>query len=246
MKRITKIFIYVPLISLALFNLLFITLSLKGPEAFYWQFRQIIQKDFLGMTWIIFFIILVILFLYNFVLKKNLLRFLQLGFFVLLLYFIAFNLVLFPSLNRINHRSLDTFFTLKKDVSLDEALQESYGRYARHIENYLKLNKTLEHKTLIIPPSSALKSDYFFHVLIKPKSIIIKDYDFQLTEEVFKELNKLKVMSYPAFVELRKIREYRKIDASKESNVYYLFTSGMIMIFVPEDIAVQQILITHD
>ncbi len=247
MKNISKIVLYAPLVFLILFNMGFVLSGLKGPgAAFFWHYKRIIRDYFIGLPLFIFLGVIFLVLLYYVVLERDIFQFFKVSFCIFLLFIIAFNISLFPTLNKTPHESLNSYFTLKKSASLNEAANKSWGKRGLFINQYLIMDSFLKDKDLVIPSLREMEKDDYLRAFVRPRQMIEKHYNRLLSKQDMKELNKLEIQSFPDFFTLKRLQKFVLIDVSKGLDTYYFFFFDGVYVFVPEDIALQILLKTHD
>lgn len=242
-KRL-KLLLILPLLTINLFNIVFILYKARGTGYFREAVRTIVDY-FMGFHLIPLFIACLVLLYFHLSKKTSLSSFLYKIFLVLLLFFIAINISLFPEIMELRGGQ-EKFTFNKKNSSLKEAILKSPAKDARDARQYIQMNEYLRNKILTIPHSSPVEKDYYFKSLIKPNRLAKREYSYGMTGKDFEALKNYKLKSFNAFRRVKEIKKYIIVDASPGCNSLTLFTYDNNYIFIPSDLLQQHPLNVHD
>jgi len=237
-----KIFLFVPLVMVNIFNLSFIAYKLKGSQQIK-EAGRILSDYFFGFHLIPLLLVISILILFN-SLKKSSSPILYQLFMVFILFFMAVNFSLFPEID--GWFGLGKYdFKMKKNSSLEEAISKSPAKAARQVKSCIQLNKYLSGKTLVIPSQGLLEKDFFLKVFTTPKTTVEKEYDHLLAAEGVKQLSKFESITLIAFKKRNRVKEYIVITGYPHSDEIFLYAYNKSFVFVPSDL-VNQISLNPD
>ncbi|MFC2156963.1 hypothetical protein ACFLT9_03925, partial [Acidobacteriota bacterium] len=169
---LVKILLYVPLITINVFNVLYILIHIKEPpQAFLWQYKMVLINALVGPPALLLLVVLGVLLLLFAFKKATFLGVQRFAFFSLILFFISLNITQFPRLNEFTYKPGSKLLSLKKDGTLSEAMAGSVATFTYYIQRYIQMDNLIQAKKLIIPVDGRLRDDYFFFAFIHPSSV---------------------------------------------------------------------------
>ena len=244
---IVKILLYVPLITINVFNVLYILIHIKEPpQAFLWQYKTFLINFFVGFPTLLLLLVCAVLAFLIVIKRISLVGVQRFAFFTLLLFFMSQNITRFPFLNSFDYRPGAKHFVLKKGSSLMTILDKSVGTYPYFIKIYMRMSKILQTGNLIIPLKGPIHHDYFFSAFVQPTSVEQQKYRYELTEEELKRLESLPQQKFQAMYQLRYIDEYRIIHTDSEEKEYRFFLFEKTIFLIPSKAAERIGLYPHD
>ncbi|MFH2041907.1 MAG: hypothetical protein ABIJ35_05225 [Acidobacteriota bacterium] len=240
MKKLSPSLIYVPLVFLIVFNIGFVLYSLAGrEEAFFWQYRKIIQQEWLGLPLYFLVFLIGLVAIRNRLFQKQPLIFFKQSVVLVLLFFCAYQITQFPSLNKLPDDRVSSVFLRKHHSSLEEAADKSIDRLGGYILSYLKMDQLLRGKILIVPEGGLIPRDLYFKAFVHPDLILSQKYESRLNPQQMAVINTFKYADFPSFFPNTGIVSYRVIEPINVSETYVAFYYGNRIYFIPEDSARQ-------
>lgn len=226
-----KLILFSPLILILLGNIIFIFYKLSNTD-YLTKTSQILGNYFWGFPLIPFSVVLCVLLMLFFTRKTSLSIFLLNLSIVFILFLIAINTALFPEIHRYLQK-FDSGFKIKKEPTLEKAMANSSASLSKDITSYLHLNHSLNNKILLIPSSSPLDNDYFFHAFVSSTQFKKEKYNYVLDNKDLKKLKEFESKKYKASQGIRDIKIYSLFPSQSPNEKLILFYHNHTILFLP-------------